>query len=326
MTQEKYPNSPRGIDLESLCLDPRFGALKFETALPRLDKMKTELVELEELDYKAHLTQEEIKKIDSTKNTFTNFVQQIQNFDLSQGNPQQTRDNIQNQIVNFYDSTFAIYTRNSLIYLRQQLRLDKKTEKELRQAIANAKKIEAELQERLTKIKEEEKSVEKGSGIIASKFLSKEFEDQFNIHEGSSKGWFKATIGFYIALFIAATGSFITYLSIVKTTNDKNLYIEWAIFNFLLIAIIFYGLRLSNRNFNIHKNLAAVNRHRRNVAETLINFLSSEKNDEIIKSTLIKDASVALFEHKTTGYLTKDQTQVGTPVQEMITKIITDKS
>jgi hypothetical protein len=101
--------------------------------------------------------------------------------------------------------------------------------------------------------------------------------------------------------------------------------IEWAAFSLLLISVIFFGLKFFISNYNIHRNSELINRHRRNVAETLVRYLESDKSPEILKTILIKDASTALFEHQSTGYLDKDQMQISTPVKEMVTKIITDR-
>lgn len=325
MSEEKYPDSPRSINLDEICLKENFGDLKFEHILPLLKKMKGIIVELEDLNYREYLTVLEIRQIDSARGDFNSFVKKIQEFTLNQNNPKDIRDNIQNQVTSFYHNDFAQKTRSSLTFLRQEAKLDNKTEKELQDSVARAKKLETELSEKLASIKIEEKSVEKGSGIIASKFLSKEFENQFDTHENAAAKWFRLLISFYILLGTAISFNFMIYLIHIRPTKDHFLMIEWGVFTFLCVSILFYGLSFAVRNFNIHKNLASINRHRRNVAQTLTSFLESDKSIDV-RNAFLKDAAPALFEHQSTGYLDKDQIQVSTPVQEMVTKIITDKT
>lgn len=326
MAEEKYPDSPRNIDLSSICLDARFGDLKFSNALPQLQKMQETMVELEDLDYKEHLTKSEINNIESLKSNLNSYINQIKNFNLTQGNPQQTRNNIETQVNSYYENNFP-QTRNSLTYLYQHSKLDQKTEKELKKTVANAKKLEKQLQDKLDALSKDEEAIENKEGIVSSKFLSQEFEEQFSTHSAEAEDkWFSWIQNFYIALAVSIVVAFIGYIVIRNVwSEDPVLAIEWGVFTLLAISFLFFGLKFAVRNFNIHKNLASVNRHRRNVAQTFVNFLNSEKSSEEVKSVLLKDASSALFEHHSTGYLEQDNLKISTPVQEMVTKVVTDK-
>jgi hypothetical protein len=53
--------------------------------------------------------------------------------------------------------------------------------------------------------------------------------------------------------------------------------------------------------------------------------LEAENSFDGAKSILVKDASVAMFEHHSSGFLTQDQMQISTPVKEMVTQIIKEK-
>ncbi len=323
--QDKYPDSPRNLDFKSICLDSRFGDLKFEAALPQLKKMQSVLVELEDLDYKSNLTQQEINQIDSAKNQLNNFATQIQGFKLSVPNPQQQRDQIQNEINQFYQNTFSTQTRTSLIFLRQETKPTRETEKELQKALTNAKNLEEKLQKEFTKIQTEKEKVSRGEASIGTQILSKDFQEQYSIHEKQAeKTWFKRMIYFYVALFIFVIIDFFIYALKIRALED-DFKIEFGVFSLIMVATIFYGLNFCSRNFNIQKNLAITNRNKRNVAETFQRFLESEIDDTETKNKFLEEASKSMFENKSTGYLSKDQMQVSTPVQEMVTKIISSK-
>ncbi|HVU06682.1 MAG TPA: hypothetical protein VHE10_02750 [Candidatus Paceibacterota bacterium] len=321
---KKYPNTPRGVDLKKICLNPNFGDLTFSVSLPILEKMQSDVVELEDLDYKQYLTDSEINQITNAVNTYNNYIQQIQSFTLSQGNPKQTRDNIENSIKSFYQNSFAQQTRNSLIYLRQQVKLDDRTQKDLQQAVVNARKIEKELNDRLSRIKKDEESVSKKAGIVSSKYLSQVFREAAERSQTRVAKWFKAIIIFSILLAIVAGLLFYIYVTSIQA-SDVNIKTEFTIFSVLLIAISFYILRFCVRNFNVLNHLIESNKHRANVAETLEAFITSGNGDLDIKAALLKEAAPAMFAADSTGYLTKDQMEISSPVQELITTFVSDK-
>lgn len=325
--QDKYSDSPRNLDFKSICLDSRFGDLNFENVLPALEAMKSVIVELEDLDYRKKLTQKEVGGIDVSRNQIQNFANQIQNFNLSVSNPQPERDQIQNQIEQFYQNNFSNYTRTPLIFLRQEIKPTQETEKELQKALVNAKNLEGKLQKEFDKIQVEKEKIERGEASIGTQILSLDFQEQFKLHEEQAEKWYKTLKWFYLAISFAPIISFIGYLLIrLCWSDDKILLIEWGILSILIIAIIYYGLNFCSHNFNIQKNLAITNRNKRNVAETFQRFLESEIDDHETKNKFLEAASVSMFESESTGYLSKDQMRISTPVQEMVTKIISNKT
>ena len=321
---KKYSNTPRNIDLKKICLNPSFGDLTFTASLSTLEKMQLEIIELEDLDYKQYLTENEINQITSAVNSYNNYVQQIQNFNLSQGSPKQTRDNIENSIKSYYQNSFAQQTRNSLIYLRQQVKLDDRTQKDLQQAVVNAKKLEKELNERLSKIRIDEESVAKKSGIVSSKYLSQIFRDRAKKLNDRIRFWSQWVFWLSLGLLIILGVLFKVYLGYVRE-SEASVKTEFTVFSALSIAVIFYYLKFCMRNYNILNHLVESNTHRANVAETLEAFILSGNGDQDIKAVLLKEAAPAMFTADSTGYLTKDQMEISTPMQELITTFISDK-
>ncbi len=115
------------------------------------------------------------------------------------------------------------------------------------------------------------------------------------------------------------------YVKVIRDVQESGMRTEFAVFSTLIIASIFYFLRLSIRNYNVLSHLAHSNAHRANVAETLENFITSSGGDQETKTALLREAAIAMFQSDSTGYLTKDQIEVTSPVKEMINTIISDK-
>lgn len=342
MEETKYPNSIRNINLEELCLDKdKFGPLVFLKALPPLKKMQGELSELEDYDYKSNLTVQEQNQIDSAQTQVLGYINQIKNFTLeNNSNPQVQRDNIEQSIESFYNSTFATYTRTPLIYLRQIFSSNSKTEKEFRNSLIESQKVVNELKKDLSAIREtkkqiddETKKVEAGQGIVGAAYLSKAFRRQVaeNEEEISAQKkflWFfnnnlQSKVRYSFTLLFALTvGLFLIYFYLIKDVAGSK--VEFGVFSSVLIASAFYYVRLVVREYNIKNHLKESNTHRANVAETLESFLKASGSDVETKNALLKEGSTAMFQSDASGYLNKDQMEVSTPVKELITTFVKD--
>lgn len=329
----EYAYSPESFDLKAICLNSNFGSLKFEDSYPKLQRIKEKILELEALNYREHLTEGESGKIENiSRELIEQHIAPRENFDIGVGNSQQTHDQLETTADNFYESSLT-KLRPFITYLRQEQQTDKEAQKELQDSIKNAKKLETELQVRLEEvstrlekmqkqIEKDKASVEKGKGITSAKFLSKEFERQSNTHNTEAKKWHERIWYFCIGLVFTAVGGFLLHYFVIKPTEDELLMIEFGIMMLLIISVEFYGLSFVAKNYNVEKNLETTNTHRRNVAETVISLLGSGlSQDESIKQTFLSEASKAIFEKETTGYLSKDQI-VSTPVQELVTQVI----
>lgn len=317
----------KSTDLDSLCLnEKKFGELTFEKSLHKLKQIQKTIFELENLGFEEYLTKNEINQVREGEKRFLDFLEKVENFNLSEDNPGSKRDSIEHEIENYHNGQYVDQLRDKLTYLRQELRLLDKPEKELQETLSSVKKLEKQMKEKIDAIEKDQASIKKGEGIVSSLFLSQEFNAQFEIYQKEAdEKWFIWTRNFYIALFVSVIVLFIIYLTFIREREAQTV-IEYGIFSASVIALTFLGFRFSVRNYNIYKNLAAINRQRRNVAETILNYLESDSSHEELQKIMIKDASKAMFEQHSTGYLDKDQMQVSTPIQEMVTKIITDKS
>jgi len=64
-----------------------------------------------------------------------------------------------------------------------------------------------------------------------------------------------------------------------------------------------------------------VNRHRRDVAGTIENFIGAGVNDPEMKQQLLKEAAVAMFSRDTTGFLGRSDGSPTLPTVDVINNI-----
>ena len=88
-----------------------------------------------------------------------------------------------------------------------------------------------------------------------------------------------------------------------------------------MLSLLFYSLRFASQNYNIFSNLNAVTRHRKNVAQTLDDFLGTNPASEI-KDAMIKQGTEAMFKHLPTGYIPKSETKQSDPIIEAVSNFI----
>lgn len=321
----KYPDSVRNVDIEKICFDSKFGELNFSEIVEPLKQMVTEVVELEDYDFRAILTQYEVNQVEQARNAIISYITQIQSFSIAQPNSTQIRDSLVQSIKSYYQNSFASQIRQSLLYLRDKTRSSAKSnEAEYRKLTKELQTLVNEVKEDKTKLEKDKISVEQGQGIISSKYLSIKFEEQAenaNIESGKWQKWSVYLAILMISITIVLLCGYIGYVKWIDQTGR----IEYAVFSATLIASFFFFLRIVLRNYNITKHISTGNKHRANVAATLEGFLQQANQDQDLKVALLKEGSTALFQTDSTGYLTKDQIEVSTPMKEVITTVLNHK-
>jgi len=323
--ESKYADSVRGVDIEKICLDSKFGELNFSDIVAPIKQMIAEIVELEDYDFRASLTQQEINQIEQARKQVLGYISQIQGFSIAQPNSTQTRNNIVQTVQSYYQNSFAQQTRQHLLYLRDKARLSTKSnEAEYRKLAKELQTLVSEVKEEKKKLEKDKLSVEQGKGIVSSKYLSVKFEEQAKDANDESSRWQKWVFWLscsMVAVIIVLLSGYIGYVKWIDQTGR----IEYAVFSATLIASLFFFLRIVLRNYNITKHISTGNKHRANVAATLEGFLEQANQDADLKAALLKEGSTALFQTDSTGYLTKDQIEVSTPMKEVITTVLNHK-
>ena len=205
-------------------------------------------------------------------------------------------------------------------------------------------------------VRKEKKEVEEAHGEIAAKVLAYHFAKQANDYTKEAKGeeiddskikgrykywkrlwkkikrnggWLKKRSLFYWALIIIISLNFITYFTIfilnklekIPLETGDIFTIEYGIMKIALITLLSWGLGFASKNYNIYSNLEAVARHRKNVAQTLDDFLATNP-DEKARSQMIKQGTEAMFKHLPTGYIPKSEQKSEGPIYEIINNIL----
>ncbi len=339
MPEEIKRESVTKIDIEKLALNKDFGRLTFKESLPFLRKTQALFKELDELNYQNNLSQEEISAIDIKKDQFIKQLTQLQQFDIGQADSQTVHDNLEQQFINFYNSTLkGLMTQ--LVYLRQEIALQSKDERNLQEeqkAATKARKQSEEILEQLKKelnsIRKETKEVAGASGERAAVTLGKHFESQAGEYSSKANNWLTQRSTFFKWLLIIIGVNFILYLFLFITNKlgvrpniapSEFFTPQYGVVKLALLALLSYAIGFAGKNYNINSNLEAVNKHRKNVAETLSDFLKTkpEAND---RSQLVKSAAEAMFRNSPSGYGSKQESKDDGPIHEIVNNIISSK-
>lgn len=320
------------LNIKNLALNKdKFGVLTFDQSFSPLEKLQKLFFEFEELDYKGNLSQSEINQVDQYIEQFLNHLRQLAGFDPNTGFNKEMHDGFETNIRNFYDEV-SRNLRNYLVYLRQETALKSQDAKELQkqqkaavQAEKEYKSLADELKQQLDVLKKREQEVETKHGEIAAKLLGEHFAKETNNYSKEAQGWFKNRQLFY-KLLIAVVG--IHYVIFLLSTlkilpfNLNNFYtIEYGALVISLITLLWYGLRFTTQNFNITSNLESINRHRKNVAQTLEDFVATKPDSET-RTQMIKQGTEAMFKHFPSGYINKNPQGENHPIYEVINNFL----
>lgn len=331
ITLENY----KTLNLKDLVLNSRFGDLKFEKGFPQLVNLQKMFIEFEKLGYQRELAPSEQAQILNAVNQFIEYLKRIQLFDLNQQNPKEVHDTLENQIENFYNSTVSAL-RNFQTYLRQDIILKSQDQKKLQEEREKIVKTRQELQDKLAELQKDlekqkyrKKKIEEEKGSIAATQLAIHFAKQCNDYAKEAENWLENRKLFLKSLIILISFNYLVYV-IVFFLNIFNqipfgtniiFSIEYGIINLSLLSLLFYSLRFASQNYNIFSNLNAVTRHRKNVAQTLDDFLGTNPASEI-KDAMIKQGTEAMFKHLPTGYIPKSETKQSDPIIEAVSNFI----
>lgn len=309
------------IDIKKIALNKeRFGSLTFENVIGQLEKMQGLFVELEDLGYRDELSQPEVNDIDSKAERFITYIKQLASFNLSTGFNNSQHEQFIANINQIYDDTFKSL-RDKLVYLRQEASLRSQDRGELAKQQKAAVQAEKEYKILADKFKkdlevlEDRKSeIESKRGEIAATTFGKHFESQANTHKKNAASWLKIRNNYFNGLGFVIITNFIIYIVLFithKLTVWPNLdpseffSLAYGLVNFALLSLFTYAISFSSKNYNVHSNLKIVNLHRKNVAETISDFLSSNNTNDDLRSKILDRGVDAMFKHLPIGYLPK---------------------
>ncbi len=165
-------------------------------------------------------------------------------------------------------------------------------------------------------------------GELVAVGLGKDFGDQADEYQGKADEWLSkrnfwlgilfAVIGINIILFFVL---FIGHLLKPEFTSPDQVFtVQYGLAKLALLLVLSYAIGFCSRNYNISSGLAATNRHRKNVAEVLLNALSSQLTEEA-KGEMVRLAANEMFKHLPVGFINKEHQNDSGPILEIVKKI-----
>lgn len=326
------------INIKELALSPKFGSLTFEKSYKKLEKIQKWLTEFIELDYKNELPENVSTSIDNHIDQFINHLKWLEQFDIATiSNAKAEHDAFEARIESFYNTIFNTLVVNHLDFLRQEVELKSKDkqkiqneQKELQQLRKQSEGLVKQLTEEREKIQNETIRIESAKGERAAARFGKHFENQVKENREAAQKWLELRNKFFLAIFWVIIANLIIYfyLFIANKVNwwpyfpPKDFFtIEYGIVKFALLALLSYGVAFCSRNYNIQSNQATSNQHRKNVADTLTDFLNSNPQPED-RAELIKQGTETMFKHLPIGYIPKIESKDDGPIASIFNTIL----
>jgi len=326
----------RKINIKEIALKKELGAFAFENANKKLEKIRKWIVELEDLDYKSELPDNIINSINNLIEELLGHLRWLQAFDITtSGNAKQDHDSFELRIDGFYNN-FVNLVLTSLTYLRQEADTKGKDKKTIQREQKNLIQARKQYDEIISGLKQQQKDLQKEKSKIASSHgeigavkFGKHFELQAYENKFEADKWLKRGNVFYWILFVIISLNVIGYFGLfIGNKINQNIIqptefftLQYGLAKLALLTIISYAVSFCSRNFNINSNLSALNKHRKNVAETVNDFLFSNPEKEDRTKFLIA-ATESMFKHQPIGYLPKIESKDDGPIASIINHII----
>ena len=267
-------------------------------------------------DFLAELPENRRNAIESYLTSFLHLVEQIQNFNPSEGNPQNNRDSIAGAINDLYEGLYE----HLFPYLDTFLsgKADPLREELVKKAQAAVSEIENKKQKVGETLQEAEKTLEALRSVSAKTGVSnfaEVFDGQAEQNKKTARRWLIASIVSAGVILISLYLIFGQLTSVLK--NDIGFELSLQIFFtklliFSFLSVVFYQVV---KNYNANMHLYALNKHRQNSLESFQAFVESTEDPKIRDAVLIQ-ATRAIFEAGETGYVSSKD--VSTKGLEMI--------
>lgn len=325
------------FNIKGLALNKeKLGSLIFEKSHQRLEELRTLFLELIDLDHQKYLSKDEVEAINSRSQRFWDYLRRLEQFNIELPNAKQVHDSFENEVENFYHDTTK-NLRTSLIYLRQEAARksqDQQSLAEEQKAATKARKqyeeLHQQLKNELESLQKQKGDVEAAHGEVATKYLAVQFDKQAKEYETAAGKWLSLRNKLYWLLIGIIGANFVAYLLLFILDKVWNVglppreifTIEYGVVKLALLAVLSYGVGFASKNYNVSSHLSAVNKHRRNVAQTLDDFLATKPDR---KSEMLRQGTEAMFKHASIGYIRREEQKDNGPIYEIINKFLPNK-
>lgn len=316
------------VDVPKIALDDRFGSLKFENASKKLTRIQEYLIEAKDLNYTELLIPNQASQVTNYISRLAQYLARIQSFDVGSatGNPKAEHDSYENEIDGFYNEVYEALLMKYLPFLRDQRRRENPDERKLDKEVQQASQLRIELEKELSKVRADieqirntKQEVGSAKGERAAVHLALYFKKEADKYENTANRWYRLVCWGYGIILV-----FIVIFTLLYACNVLTLTWQTGLPKVILAGALWYGLSFIIRNYNVNSHLAAVNRHRAAVAETLDDFLAS--NPEA-SGEMLRNATDAMFKHTLIGFVSKnDGPSSNNPMYEIINNVLGPKT
>lgn len=249
-------------------------------------------------DFWAQLPEDKKNSIKSYLEHFSQYVQQIQNFNPSQGNPQNERDNIANHIRSNYSQFYEhLFPRLKLFVLEKEV-----SSKKAEELIKQAEEAIAAIQKQKEQGDEILKALRETSAITGVSKFAGVFGDQAKQNKKIANIWLGVSVFAAIAIGGFLWWIFEQLIDVIQGGADFQVSLQIFLAKILLLSffsVVFYQV-IKNYNANMH--LFTLNKHRENSLVSFQSFVESTE-DPKIRDTVLIQATKAIFEAGETGYV-----------------------
>jgi len=252
----------------------------------------------EHSDFWTQLPEDKRNNIKSYLEHFLQYIEQIQNFNPTQGNPQSERDNIASHIRSNYNQFYEHLLPRLKLFILEKEVSSKKTEelvKQAEEAILAIQKQKEQGDEIL-------KALRETSAITGVSKFAGVFGDQAKQNKKTANIWLGVSVFAAIAI-----GGFLWWIleqliDVIQGGADFQISLQIFLAKILLLSffsVVFYQV-IKNYNANMH--LFTLNKHRENSLASFQSFVESTE-DPKIRDTVLIQATKAIFEAGETGYV-----------------------
>lgn len=254
-------------------------------------------------DFIAELPENRKSTIEGYLTDFLNYVNQIQNFNPSEGNPQNNRDSLAHAINDVYGGLYEHLFPYLDAFLSRKA--DPVKENLVKEAEVTISEIETRRQEAEEMLQEAEKILEALRNVSAKIGVSnfaEVFDGQAEQNKKTARRWLIASMVSAGVILISLYLIFGQLTSVLKDgigfeISLQIFFAKLLIFSFL--SVVFYQVV---KNYNANMHLYALNKHRQNSLMSFQAFVESTEDPKIRDAVLIQ-ATRAIFEAGETGYV-----------------------
>jgi hypothetical protein len=253
------------------------------------------------------LSHQKIIELTNTARPALEHFRQVKRFSLlsNPSNPIAVRDQLINQIRDYYDNVFlhvaplvAFAVRSRTDFERVEREAVEKL-KHIDEISADHEKVMAASRNEASQILDEVRRMAAESGVSQHSIHFKQEADQ---HEKNAKRWLAATI--CLVLLTVGAGVLVSraYFSLIPSmtsTQSLQLAISKVVIIFVLLTATFW----TGRSYRAHRHNAVVNRHRQNALSTFQAFVKAAVDSQT-KDAVLLQATQCIFSPQQTGYVT----------------------